>query len=226
MYLKNTIIVIHMCLKYGDNSVDKLNDLKRVILGNIEIYIIDTCMRGVVHMKYTIRGKQTGVTKAMQEKAIKKIGKFDRFFKPDSEAVITFKIEKDRYTFETAIYSGGTIIRAEECSNDMYASMDMVVEKLERQIRKHKTKLGKKIHQDAMVPENFTIHEKIDDEDESYDIVRTKRFPLKPMDVEEAILQMNLLSHSFFVFINADTETVNVVYRRNDGRYGLIEPEF
>ncbi|NLL66214.1 MAG: ribosome-associated translation inhibitor RaiA [Clostridiaceae bacterium] len=176
-------------------------------------------------MKYTIKGKQTGVTNAMQKKAIKKIGKFERFFKPDSEAVISFRIEKDRYTFETAIYSGGTIIRAEECSNDMYGSMDMVVEKLERQIRKHKTKLGKKIHQDAMIPENFNIIEKID-EDESYDVVRTKRFPLKPMDVEEAILQMNLLSHSFFVFINADTETVNVVYKRKDGRYGLIEPEF
>lgn len=205
--------------------MDKLNDLKRFILGNIEIYIIETYTRGVVHMKYTIKGKQTGVTNAMQEKAIKKIGKFERFFKPDSEAVLSFKVEKDRYTFETAIYSGGTIIRAEECSNDMYGSMDMVVEKLERQIRKHKTKLGKKIHQDEMVPENFIIHEKIE-EDDSYDVVRTKRFPLKPMDVEEAILQMNLLAHSFFVFINSDTETVNVVYRRKDGKYGLIEPEF
>jgi putative sigma-54 modulation protein len=183
-------------------------------------------MRGVVYMKYTIKGKQTGVTNAMQEKAIKKISKFERFFKPDSEAVITFRIEKDRYTFETAIYSGGTIIRAEECSNDMYGSMDMVVEKLERQIRKHKTKLGKKIHQDAMIPENFAIHEKIDDDDDTYDVVRTKRFPLKPMDIEEAILQMNLLAHNFFVFINSDTEMVNVVYRRKDGRYGLIEPEF
>ncbi len=194
-------------------------------MGNIEIYIIDTCMRGVVYMKYIIKGKQAGVTNAMQEKAIKKIGKFERFFKPDSEAVISFKIEKDRYTFETAIYSRGTIIRAEECSNDMYASMDMVVEKLERQIRKHKTKLGKRIRQDAMTPDNFYIHEKIEDEDENYDVVRTKRFPLKPMDIEEAILQMNLLAHNFFVFINADTETVNVVYRRNDGKYGLIEPE-
>lgn len=204
--------------------MDKFSDLKRVILGNNQIYIIDTCMRGVVFMKYTIKGKQTGVTNAMQEKAIKKIGKFERFFKPDAEAVISFKIEKDRYTFETAIYSGGTIIRAEECSNDMYASMDMVVEKLERQIRKYKTKLGKRIRQDAMTPDNFYIHEDID-EDESYDVVRTKRFPLKPMDVEEAILQMNLLAHNFFVFINSDTETVNVVYRRKDGKYGLIEPE-
>lgn len=176
-------------------------------------------------MKYIFKGKQINVTQAMQDKAVKKISKFERFFRPDAEAVMTFSVEKDRFTFETAIFSGGTIIRAEECSNDMYASMDMVVEKLERQIRKHKTKLGKKIRQDAMVPENFTISDNIDEDDE-YSVVRTKRFPLKPMDIEEAILQMNLLSHSFFVFINAETETVNVVYRRNDGRYGLIEPEF
>ncbi len=175
-------------------------------------------------MKFIIKGKQMSVKQSMQDKAIKKIGKFERFFKPEAEAVMTFSVEKDRYTFEVAIYSGGTIIRSEECSNDMYASMDMVVEKLERQIRKHKTKLGKKIRQDAMVPENYTISEKID-EDEEYDVVRTKRFQLKPMSVEEAILQMNLLTHSFFVFINAETETVNVVYKRNDSRYGLIEPE-
>lgn len=181
--------------------------------------------RGVVVMKYTIRGKQVNVTEAMHEKAIKKIGKFERFFKPDAEAVITFKVEKDRFIFETAIYSNGTIIRAEESSNDMYASMDMVVEKLERQIRKYKTKLGKQLRQEAMVPENFVIHEEID-EDKDYDIVRTKRFPLKPMSTEEAILQMNLLSHNFYVFINSETETVNVVYRRKDGKYGLIEPEF
>ncbi|MGI6050578.1 MAG: ribosome hibernation-promoting factor, HPF/YfiA family [Acetivibrionales bacterium] len=175
-------------------------------------------------MKYIIKGKQMNVKQYMQEKAIKKISKFERFFKPDAEAVMTFSVEKDRYTFEVAIYSGGTIVRAEECSNDMFVSMDMVVEKLERQIRKHKTKLGKRIRQDAMIPENYTISEKID-EDEEYNVVRTKRFQLKPMSVEEAILQMNLLGHTFFVFINAETETVNVVYKRNDGKYGLIEPE-
>lgn len=175
-------------------------------------------------MKYVIKGKQVTVTPAMQEKAEKKIGKFEKFFKPDAEAVLTFKVERDRNIFEVAIYSGGTIIRAEERGTDMYAAMDLVVEKLERQIRKYKTKLGKKIHQEAMVQENFDIHEKID-EDNDFEVVRTKRFPLKPMSVEEAILQMDLLAHSFFVFINAETETVNVVYRRKDGRYGLIEPE-
>ncbi|MCX7772374.1 MAG: ribosome-associated translation inhibitor RaiA [Clostridia bacterium] len=175
-------------------------------------------------MKYIIKGKHVSVTPAMQEKAEKKLSKFEKFFKPDAEAILTFNVEKDRFTFEVAIHSKGTIIRAEECSSDMYTSMDLVVEKLERQMRKYKTRLGKKIHQEAMVPENFVIQEEID-EDTELGIVKTKRFPLKPMDVEEAILQMNLLAHNFFVFTNSENETVNVVYKRKDGRYGLIEPE-
>lgn len=175
-------------------------------------------------MKYIIKGKQVSVTPAMQEKAEKKLRKFEKFFVPDAEAVLTFKVEKDRFIFEVAFYSNGTIIRAEERSDDMYAAMDLVVDKLERQIRKNKTKLGKKIHQEALIPANFDIVEDIEEESE-YDVVRTKHFALKPMSVEEAILQMNLLAHSFFVFTNADTETVNVVYKRKDGRYGLIEPE-
>jgi putative sigma-54 modulation protein len=175
-------------------------------------------------MNYIIKGKQIAVSSAMQEQAEKKIKKFEKFFRPDAEAILTFKVEKDRNIFEVAIHSGGTIIRAEERSNDMYAAMDLVVEKLERQIRKYKTKLGKRIHQEAMIPENFNINEKID-EDYDFEVVRTKRFPLKPMSVDEAILQMDLLAHSFFVFINAESETVNVVYKRKDGRYGLIEPE-
>ncbi|NLU51279.1 MAG: ribosome-associated translation inhibitor RaiA [Clostridiaceae bacterium] len=175
-------------------------------------------------MKYTFKGKHVNVTEAMQEMAKKKIGKFEKFFRPDAEAVLTFKVEKDRNIFEAAIYSGGTIIRAEELSSDMYAAMDLVVEKLERQIRKYKTKLGRRIRQEAMIPQNFDINEEIDEEN-NLKVVKIKRFPLKPMTLEEAILQMNLLSHSFFVFTNADTEAVNVVYRRNDGTYGLIEPE-
>ena len=107
----------------------------------------------------------------------------------------------------------------------MYTSIDLVVEKLERQIRKHKTRLGKKIRQEELIPQNFDIQEDID-EATDYSVIKTKRFPIKPMDLEEAILQMNLLSHNFFVFINAETEDVNVVYRRKDGKYGLIEPEY
>ena len=176
-------------------------------------------------MKYIIQGKHVSVTAAMQEKAKKKLKKFEKFFKPDAETVVTFKVEKDRFIFEVSIYSGGTIIRAEESSSDMYTSIDLVVEKLERQIRKHKTRLGKKIREEELIPQNFDIQEDID-EATDYSVVKTKRFPIKPMDLEEAILQMNLLSHNFFVFINAETEDVNVVYRRKDGKYGLIEPEY
>ena len=107
----------------------------------------------------------------------------------------------------------------------MYASIDMVIDKLERQIRKNKTKLGKRIRQESVIPDNFEIKEEIEEE-QNFKVVKSKRFAIKPMDVEEAILQMNLLGHNFFVFSNAETDEVNVVYKRKDGNYGLIEPEF
>lgn len=182
-------------------------------------------VKGVGFMKFVVNGKNTSVSEAMLEKAQKKVGKFAKFFRPDTEAFLTFDVEKDRNIFEVTIKSKGLFIRAEETTDDMYASIDLVIEKLERQIRKYKTRLGKRIHQEAMVPENFEIEEPIDEEEE-HRLVRTKRFPLKPMDVEEAILQMNLLGHTFFVFSNADNEQVNVIYKRKDGNYGLIEPEF
>lgn len=178
-------------------------------------------------MKYTVKGKNVSVSDAMLEKAKKKIDKFAKFFKSDyeAEAILTFKVEKGRNIFEATIHAPGALIRAEESSDDMYASIDLVEEKLERQLRKHKTRLGKKIRQDQLVQENFNIEEPVYEE-EDYDVVKTKRFPLKPMNIDEAILQMSLLGHSFFVFINSESEKVNVVYKRKDGRYGLIEPEF
>lgn len=175
-------------------------------------------------MKFVISRKNDLVSDSVIEKARKKIGKFEKFFPPETETHLTFSIEKDRCIFEVTIITKGAIIRAEESTPDMYASIDLAVEKLERQIRKHKTRLGKRIRQEAMVPENYEVNEPIE-EDEDFNVVKTKRFPLKPMDVEEAILQMNLLGHNFFVFTNAETEKVNVVYRRKDGKYGLIEPE-
>ena len=175
-------------------------------------------------MKFVMNGKNTSVSQAMMDKAQKKVGKLEKFFRPDTEAHLTFEVEKDRNIFEVTIQSKGLFIRAEETTGDMYASIDLVMDKLERQIRKYKTRLGKRIHQEAMVPENFEVEESIE-EDEELQVVRSKKFALKPMDVEEAILQMNLLGHSFFVFSNSEDETVNVVYRRKDGHYGLIEPE-
>lgn len=175
-------------------------------------------------MQFIISKKNANISDKVIEKAKKKIGKFDKFFRPETEAHLTFTMEKERCIFEVTILAKGAIIRAEECTDDMYASIDLAVEKLERQIRKHKTKLGKRIRQEAMIPENYDIDEPIE-EDEDYKVVKIKRFPLKPMDVEEAILQMDLLGHNFYVFINAETEKVNVVYARKDGKYGLIEPE-
>ncbi len=176
-------------------------------------------------MKYIFNGKNTDVSAALKNQAIKKLGKIEKFFKGDTDCHITFVIEKNRHIFEATIVSKGLFIRAEETTDDMYSSIDAVIDKLERQIRKNKTKLGRRIHQDAVVPDNFQINESIEEEN-SFDIVKSKKFAIKPMDVEEAILQMNLLGHTFFVFSNADTDEVNVVYKRKDGNYGLIEPEF
>ncbi len=182
-------------------------------------------LKGDVKMKYIVNGKNTEVSEALRQQAIKKLSKIEKFFKPDTECHLTFTIEKNRHILEVTIVSKGIFIRAEETTDDMYASVDAVIDKLERQIRKNKTKLGKRIHQESVVPDNFLIEEPIEEE-KNYKIMKSKRFAIKPMDVEEAILQMNLLGHSFFVFSNAETEEVNVVYKRKDGHYGLIEPEF
>ncbi len=176
-------------------------------------------------MKYIVIGKNTNVSNSLKEQAIKKLNKIEKFFKSETECHLTFTVEKNRHIFEVTIMSKGLFIRGEETTDDMYASIDTVIDKLERQIRKNRTKLGKRIHQEAVVPDNFMINENIEEE-QSFKIKKSKRFAIKPMNVEEAILQMNLLGHNFFVFSNSDTEEVNVVYRRKDGNYGLIEPEF
>lgn len=182
-------------------------------------------LKGDVKMKYIVNGKNTEVSEALRQQAIKKLTKIEKFFKPETECHLTFTVENYRHILEVTIVSKGMFIRAEETTDDMYASVDAVIDKLERQIRKNKTKLGKRIHQESFVPDNFLIEEPIEEE-KSYKIMKSKKFAIKPMDVEEAILQMNLLGHSFFVFSNAETEEVNVVYKRKDGHYGLIEPEF
>lgn len=176
-------------------------------------------------MKFTVNGKNIDVSPALKERAISKLSRIEKFFKSDAECNITFKVERNRHICEVTIVSTGFFIRAEETTNDMYASIDMVIDKLERQIRKNKTRLGKRIRQESVTPDNFDIKEDIEEE-QTFKVVKSKRFAIKPMNVEEAILQMNLLGHNFFVFSNADTNEVNVVYKRKDGNYGLIEPEF
>ena len=176
-------------------------------------------------MKFIITGKNLNVTNALKERAEKKIGKLDKFFKEDTDAFIKMSCQKDMKIIEVTIPYNGVVFRAEAVSDDMYASIDKVIDILERQIRKNKTRLEKRLFVDAFNADNFTVEEDVPEEKE-FNVIRTKRFAIKPMDVEEAILQMNLLGHQFFVFSNAITNQVNVVYKRKDGNYGLIEPEY
>lgn len=177
-------------------------------------------------MKLIISGKNFDVTEALKERIRKKLGKLDKFFKPETETHVTMSIQKNRHNMEVTIFFNGVVLRAEESSGDMYTSIDKVVDILERQLKKYKTRLEKKLHKNAFMPENTINKKKHPEQEPEFNIVRTKKFAIKPMDVEEAVLQMNLLGHSFFVFMNAVTNEVNVVYKRNDGNYGLIEPEF
>jgi putative sigma-54 modulation protein len=181
-------------------------------------------------MKFNIRGEKIEVTEALKDYIEKKITRLEKYFEIPliSEVYVTLSVNKNMQTIEVAIPLTGAMLRAEERNIDMYASIDLVVDKLERQIRKHKTKVNRKIRQEGGKRDLFKMDLHMDigtsDEDGDFEVVRTKSFNLKPMDIEEAILQMNLIGHNFFVFENMDSQQVNVVYLRNDGKYGLIEP--
>ncbi len=174
-------------------------------------------------MRYTISGKNINVTEALKEAVENKLSKLDRYFSPDTEAQVTLSVEKGRQNIEVTIPIKGTIIRAEQDSNDMYVSIDLVEEVIERQIKKYKTKIVDK-KQSATAFSDLFIQEEAEPED-TIKIVKTKRFAMKPMDPEEACLQMELLGHDFFMFLNSETEQINVVYKRKTNTYGLIEPE-
>lgn len=174
-------------------------------------------------MKIIISGKNIDVTAGLRSAVESKLGKLERYFTADTEVFVTLNVEKDRQKIEVTIPVKGNIIRSEQTSNDMYVSIDLVEEIIERQLRKYKTKL---IAQKQSVG-NFqpSYLENDDEEDEEVRIVRTKRFDIKPMYPEDACVQMELLGHNFYVFCNAETDQVNVVYRRKGNTYGLIEPE-
>ena len=179
-------------------------------------------------MKFVFTDKKVNLPNYIHNYAEKKVGKLDRFFKEDATAALTFSIEKDRNQVEVTIRSSGTIFRVSESTADMRASIDAAVASLERQIRKNKTRLAKKLREGAFEREVQPEYIPADDTVEAgaFEVVRRKRFPIKPMTQEEAILQMNLLGHSFFAFKNEDAGgAFAVVYRRNDGGYGLIEDE-
>jgi putative sigma-54 modulation protein len=180
-------------------------------------------------MIYNIRGQRIQVTEALRDYVEKKLSRLEKYFEEPitSEINVTLSVTKNQHTVEVTIPLTGVLLRAEEKSEDMYASIDVVVDKLERQIRKHKTKVNRKFRQGsgvkALFREEGSAVGVLEEEEDMLELVRTKRFTLKPMDVEEAILQMNLLGHTFFVFSNVDNKEVNVVYKRGDGKYGLIE---
>lgn len=173
-------------------------------------------------MKINVYGKNLNVTDSLKEAAEKKIGKLNKYFHKDVEAKVVLHVEKLRQIVEITIPFNGTIVRAEEITNDMYYSIDKAVDVLERQVRKHKTKLQNKKHSKESI--KFENIEPLYEE-EVPKIVKTKRFAIKPMNIEEAVLQMDLLRHNFFVFLNSESDEVNVLYKRKDNQYGLIEPE-
>ena len=152
-----------------------------------------------------------------------KLGKLDRFFAPETEISVTLSVEKERQKIEVTIPVKGNIIRSEQTSSDMYVSIDLVEEVIERQLKKYKNKIVDK-QQNAVAFSKEFIDNDYEDEEE-VKIIRSKRFGVKPMVPEEACVQMELLGHNFFVFLNAETNEVNVVYKRKGDTYGLIEPE-
>lgn len=177
----------------------------------------------MVGMKFIISGKNIDVTEGLRTAVEDKIGKLEKYFTPDTEAQVTLSVEKERQKIEVTIPVKGNIIRSEQVSNDMYVSIDLVEEVIERQLKKYKNKIVEKQQAAASFQKAFIENDY--QEDDEIKIVRTKKFDIKPMYAEDACIQMELLGHNFYVFCNAETEQVNVVYKRKGGTYGLIEPE-
>ncbi|MEE1086963.1 MAG: ribosome-associated translation inhibitor RaiA [Schaedlerella sp.] len=179
-------------------------------------------------MKFIISGKNLEVTPGLRESIEQKLGKLERYFTPDTEIIVTLSVEKERQKIEVTIPVKGNIIRSEQTSNDMYVSIDLVEEIIERQLRKYKNKLVDRYQSGASAgfKKEFVESENTDVDDNDIQIVKTKKFGFKPMFPEDACVQMDLLGHNFYVFTNAETDQVNVVYKRKDGSFGLIEPEY
>ena len=182
-------------------------------------------------MNFIISGKNIDVTPSLKEAIEQKLGKLERYFTPETEIIVTLSVEKERQKIEVTIPVKGNIIRSEQTSDNMYVYLDLVEEVIERQLRKYKNKLHEKHQGHLTSSENSFKKEFFETEDTvevdgDIKIVRTKRFGIKPMYPEDACMQMDLLGHAFFVFNNAETDEVNVVYKRKDGSFGLIEPEF
>lgn len=174
-------------------------------------------------MKFIIIGRNIDITEGLKSAVQEKLGKLERYFTPETEIHVTLSVEKDRQKIEVTISVKGNIIRSEQVSSDMYVSIDLVEEVIERQLRKYKTKIVNQQQAGGNFQKEFVEDEFL--EDEEVNIIRTKKFGIKPMYPEDACVQMELLGHNFYVFRNAETDEVNVVYKRKGNTYGLIEPE-
>ena len=174
-------------------------------------------------MNFVIYGKNIEITDNLRKAVEDKLGKLERYFTPDTKVNVTLSIEKERQKIEVTIPVKGSIIRSEQVSNDMYVSIDLVEEVIERQLHKYKTKIIDKHQSGGNFQQAYIEHDYA--EEDEIRIIRTKKFDIKPMYPEDACVQMELLGHSFFVFVNAESDRTNVVYRRKNGTYGLIEPE-
>ena len=184
----------------------------------------DNDRKGVLLMKYIITGRNIEVTPRLRNIVETKLGKLERYFNQDTEVHATLSSEKDRQTIEVTIPVKGSIIRSEQTSDDIVVSIDLVEEIIERQLKRYKTRLQDKYQSGGGFSE--TLFEEPADDDFDIRIEKTKSFAVKPMDPEEACMQMDLLGHDFFVFTNSETDQTNVVYKRKNDTYGIIEPEY
>ena len=177
-------------------------------------------------MKVTFVERKVTLKDTFKEKFCAKLNKFDKIFDETAKATVTASVVKDTYILELTIFYNNAIFRVEESNDDCWAGMDEIIEDLKKQIRKYKTKIEKTVKRSSMEDSLLALESDYEGEEElEFEIVRTKKVPVKPMSADEAILQMNLLGHEFFAFKNVDTGNVDIVYKRKDGRYGLIETE-
>lgn len=180
-------------------------------------------------MRYTFKAKNTTVTEALKEKITTKLDKLEKLFPDNTEIVVTLSVVKLSQKIEVTVYLPKRVLRAEVSSEDMYTAIDDVVDKLQKQMLKYKNRLRDKSRKDASFSEElkaFSTEQDADDSEDTIIINKTKKFEIKPMDVEEAVMEMELIAHNFFVFRNSSTNDINVVYKRKDGSYGLIDPEY
>ena len=188
----------------------------------IELYQINK--KGLDIMRITISGRNIDLTEGLKNAVTDKLEKLEKYFTPDTDVYVTLSVEKERQKIEVTIPVKGNIIRSEQESSDMYVSIDLVEEVIEKQMRKYRTKLISQKQNHSNFQKEYIEKENLSEDE--IQIIRSKKFGMKPMYPEDACVQMELLGHNFFVFHNAETEEVNVVYKRKGNTYGLIEPQF